>query len=662
MNSSPPDPEGSGGAATRERRSLSIRAQILLGLAALLVPLLFVGWTTSYSQSFTAAAIADLAGVNAKATLSHELAASVMALERSVLLYRQTGNEQSAQRTLASYPRLLAELDALRQSEPDPDKRGLLERMRRHIEDHEANFAEVVSERQRREQLVQDALMTTTALIRERLDGLAGSVSDPAELRRIDRLRSAFAQAHAAALRFLNTPDFVLVEQVTGHLDAARQYSGGAASPPVSSRYDAIEALLSRYENGFLSIAQATRGYLFLSNVVMAGSSDEYIRLSGELTELTNRRAATLNDEVNAKFATVQRVSLVVLLLSLGIAAAVALQFGGRLSARIAEITDVFNRLASGEKVESIPGTDRGDELGRLAAAANVFHSTNERTKHLLAEARRLADVQKRTNDELAQQVRERQSAERRLKARSDDLERSNKDLAQFAYVASHDLQEPLRMVTSYVQLLADEYGDKLDESGHEFVGYAVDGAQRMKHLITSLLEYSRVGTRGGEPEPVDVADALRAALKNLEVSIESAGATINPGQLPEVHADPTQLVQLLQNLIGNAIKFAGDAPPVVDIDVEADDETYHFRVSDNGIGFDPQYSQRIFTIFQRLNGREDFPGTGIGLTVCKKIVERHGGEIWAESEPGKGTTIHFTLPVDPLTRSGLQPRLDIAS
>jgi PAS domain S-box-containing protein len=242
--------------------------------------------------------------------------------------------------------------------------------------------------------------------------------------------------------------------------------------------------------------------------------------------------------------------------------------------------------------------------------------------------------------------ITERKSAQVVLRAAYEELARSNAELQQFAYVASHDLQEPLRMIGSYTQLLERRYGDKLDRDAREFMDFIVDGATRMKQLIEDLLAYSRVGTRGKEPQPVQAQTVLDKVLVNLRAAVEKSGAAVTHDRLPEVSADDTQLAQLLQNLIANAIKFRKeDEAPRIHVGAEEAGDEWRFSVADNGIGIEPQYFDRIFLVFQRLHTQDEYPGTGIGLAICRKVAERHRGRIWVESEYGKGSTFRFTLP-----------------
>jgi signal transduction histidine kinase len=230
------------------------------------------------------------------------------------------------------------------------------------------------------------------------------------------------------------------------------------------------------------------------------------------------------------------------------------------------------------------------------------------------------------------------------LAERAKDLERSNMELQQFAYVASHDLQEPLRTISSFTQLIAKRYQEKLDDKGREFINFAVDGCKRMQTLINDLLAFSRVGTQGNPLVPVGCDAALDRVLKSLKIAIADSGAVITRDALPVVLGDEGQLCQLFQNLVGNAIKFRGETAPKVHISAERKGAEWKITVRDNGIGIAAEQSDRIFVIFQRLHTRTQYPGTGIGLAICKKIAERHGGRIWVEPSPGGGSTFCFTI------------------
>ncbi|MFB2896012.1 ATP-binding protein [Aerosakkonemataceae cyanobacterium BLCC-F50] len=254
-----------------------------------------------------------------------------------------------------------------------------------------------------------------------------------------------------------------------------------------------------------------------------------------------------------------------------------------------------------------------------------------------------------RLNEELEQRVEERTAeltqATAQLQLLNQELKRSNQELEQFAYVASHDLQEPLRAVTGYTQLLMSEYGDRFDETAHSYAEFTIDGAKRMQHLIQDLLAYSRVGTRGKEFAPTDCNTVIKEAMRNLQIAIAQSQAEIIVEPLPVLNADRSQLVQLFQNLIGNAIKFCQQDRPHIQVRATQRETDFLFQVEDNGIGIKSQYLERIFEVFKRLHTRREYPGTGIGLAICKKIVLRHGGQIWAESKPNLGTTFFFTIP-----------------
>jgi PAS domain S-box-containing protein len=243
------------------------------------------------------------------------------------------------------------------------------------------------------------------------------------------------------------------------------------------------------------------------------------------------------------------------------------------------------------------------------------------------------------------QDITERKAAERVLRDRTDELARSNAELVQFAYIASHDLQEPLRMVASYTQLLQKRYAGKLDADADDFIGFAVDGATRMQTLINELLAFSRVGTQGGRFARTSLRDVMERVVHTIQGRVDEADATLHYEALPEIMCDAGQIERVLQNLVLNALKFRGDRSPEVTVSAERGDGEWLLSVVDNGIGIEEQYQERVFVIFQRLHARGEYDGTGMGLAICRRIIERHGGRIWVESVPGEGSAFNFTIP-----------------
>lgn len=302
----------------------------------------------------------------------------------------------------------------------------------------------------------------------------------------------------------------------------------------------------------------------------------------------------------------------------------------------------LFPRLAV-EVIESMAPLV-GEAIHRFQAEMELAHY-RDRLEDLVKQ--RTSDLEA-ANARLQVEIAERQRAQEVLQQTAQELERSNRDLEQFAYVASHDLQEPLRAVAGYVRLLQMRFPERMEPKALEFIAGAAEGASRMERLITDLLAFSRVGTQGGAFVVCDFKELVSQALLNLQASIQTSKAVVQTHALPSLLADPTQMVQLLQNLIGNAIKFRGARTPEIKISAQEQAARWVFSVQDNGIGIEPRYFERIFQIFQRLHTRRSYPGTGIGLAICKKIIERHGGSIWVESQPQNGSTFYFSLPAAP--------------
>ena len=339
------------------------------------------------------------------------------------------------------------------------------------------------------------------------------------------------------------------------------------------------------------------------------------------------------------------KIVILVLFFSLFAAYSISERIQRVVSAPILQLAGLARTVSTEQNYSVRAEKQSQDEIGALVDGFNAMLSQIERRDQALQEAR--SQLEQRVV-ELQREVAERVAAQQDLAKRSAELQRSNAELEQFAYVASHDLQEPLRMVSSYTQLLAKRYRDKLDASAIEFIDFAVDGVKRMQKLIQDLLQLSRVGTRGQEFAVVHSEAALQTARLNLSAAIQQSGAQVTQDSLPPVRADSGQLAQLFQNLLGNALKYRAERTPQIHIGCDVQDGHWQFSVRDNGIGIDPQFAERIFMLFQRLHGKGEYEGTGIGLAICKKIVERHGGNIWVESAAGKGANFKFTLPMVP--------------
>ena len=312
------------------------------------------------------------------------------------------------------------------------------------------------------------------------------------------------------------------------------------------------------------------------------------------------------------------------------LSAVMAFSMAQSISRPIKQLSEGAAKIGSGN-LDLKLAIDQKDEIGRLSRS---FEKMTRDLKSITA-----------SRDELNKEIDIRKKAETALLKTAEDLARSNKDLEQFAYVASHDLQEPLRAVAGFMGLLKKQFGDAMNETAKEYMDFAVEGAERMQRLIDDLLAYSRVGTKGRKFAMFPMKESFNDAIKNLKIAIDEANASVACGDMPEIYGDASQMTQLLQNLVGNAIKFHGPKKPEITVTALRKDEHWQISVADNGIGIEPQYFERIFLIFQRLHGRTQYKGTGIGLAVCKRIVERHGGKIWVESKPNEGTVFYFTIP-----------------
>jgi signal transduction histidine kinase len=407
--------------------------------------------------------------------------------------------------------------------------------------------------------------------------------------------------------------------------DFTAQLQTGVADiddPTLTAEYDAVRRAVQRWNRDYVQVALGKGRDLFDTAATEAGRqrfNEVRIAYDRFQADLQARRTAGRADLASsAHFLTWSFIVIAALLLIAFVGLALLLrQIVSKPLARLSRETRTtasgdFGHVIHGDGARDI--VDLGEDIGALR-------------RRVVRELEAL------------------QEANQRLDEQALDLRRSNAELEQFAYVASHDLQEPLRKVASFTQLLQRRYGDQLDERADQYIDFAVDGAKRMQQLINDLLAFSRVGRLGTELEPVDMNTAAAVAVANLTTSIDETGAQVDVGPLPEVRGEPSLLAAVFQNLIGNAVKFHGDAAPVVRVSAERDGDMWRFTVADNGIGIDPEYADRIFVIFQRLHPKEAYGGTGIGLALCRKIVEFHGGRIELDTSVHPGTTFRFTLP-----------------
>jgi signal transduction histidine kinase len=398
--------------------------------------------------------------------------------------------------------------------------------------------------------------------------------------------------------------------------------------------------------NYFVTEPRFGKGYALLKATFTLGVTEALTKRSGTgfylnyrsvpvigvYTWIGERKLALITEiDQNEAFEPIGALRITILTLCLIVVAAVIIisWFTSKSMARPLEgLVRCTQLMGQGNLDIRFKATTR-DEIGELAEA---FGQMAEQLKHIMV-----------SKTCLEHEIVERKKTEEKLNIVMKDLERSNRDLEQFAYVASHDLKEPLRMVWSYIELIREHYGDLLDENGKEYIHFAVDGATRMEKMISDLLSFSRVSTQGKDLKIVSSETAFELAVQNLQVAISESGAMITHDPLPLVKADDIQLVQVFQNLLANAIKFTREKP-CIHAAAEKDGNVFKFSVKDNGIGIDSHYRKDVFKIFHRLHSREKYPGTGIGLALCRRIVERHGGHIWFESKPGEGSVFYFTL------------------
>lgn len=610
----------------QSRTRFSVSARITLGFALVLVLHVSIAVVAHIGQKKAAADLKTHNDLRNELITVAQLDTAVRELERGVLLFVQTGHSSAADRITEQHAMIEDRLELLEESQSNADAEKRLRKMQDHLTRHRELFEAVTLDRGRRDKLYETTLLPAYDQSSELLLSLAGTQIPTVELAAYKCL-ALMREAHAGTLSFLRTPDSELVSLAKNRLETIRaelerlDHFESDSGESVSRQ---LNDTLDRYDKGLIEVVQATRAYLYLVNVAMAGEAAEFLYLSGEIrvsrTNSIEYLTSVMEDD-HRQFSYISNVIAIGTIL-LGIVA------GAWICRTIApplkEITSTLKDLAAGRKTPEIPFSTRPDEIGELSAAAQIFRRRSEQKEELLEQAR---------------------ASEERLRQNELILSRRNAELDEFTYVASHDLQEPLRKLMSFSELLPMDLNCELTKDAARDLEFITDAARRMHVLVGDLLILSRSGRTEIQKRPIELDVCVDEAMSAVSARVDEAGAEIERDALPTVSCDKRLVTQLYQNLVSNALKFVKpDVTPMIHLTVEEADGEIVFGVRDNGIGIKPDYLQIIFSPFKRLHGRSEYEGSGIGLSICRKAVERHGGKIWVESEYGQGSHFKFTL------------------
>jgi signal transduction histidine kinase len=575
--------------------ALSIKSRIFLGYLLISLFIIVLSIISYKGIAETINSFSNYVSSNEKTTYILSVDNAVLSLQRDVQDYIYTGYEAIAEKVLIGLASLESQLFSREKDfESDDEATEYIKRMETHLSNYSKAFNYAAEERRKRQLYISEVNVLTVNLLE------SGELPLSIEIKVVESNKRLF--------EYIEDPDIRKINEVIQALDI--KFS--------KIKSEAIKEKYRQYRAKYLEVIQSTRGFLYLLSVVMSGEAQEFRYTSEKLKELILSKNEPIKRLFSEKIKNTKdlifNASIVLFLLAL----LFSFTISKSISRPLFNLTDTFNKLAKDEKVKSIPGQEYDDEIGQMSRAAEIFRKKNEQTKQILE-----------TLDE-----------------KKEALEKSNAELQRFAYVASHDLQEPLRMVSSYTQLLEKRYKDKLDDDANEFIEYAVDGAKRMQTLINDLLSFSRVDSMGKQVKELNTNSIFDYVLNSLKVSVDETNATVSRENMPSVSGDEGQLKQLFQNLLANALKYH-DPNREIKVHCSFKDAGSHwmFAIKDNGIGIEEEYFEKIFVIFQRLHTKHEYSGTGIGLALCKKIIERHGGEIWLESKLGEGTTFFFTIP-----------------
>lgn len=572
--------------------NLSIKWRISLGFVLISCFVLIISAIALVESARTLKNFTQYQQINNEATQMLAIDNSVIHTQRAVQEYVHTGYQAVAEKAKRQLSDLSDTLAMLRPNlSASSDTETYLNKMTTHLENYSRTFEFAV------EEIKNGKVFLQTSQIY--FKSIADSGDTPADI------RNKVLDINNNLYSYLFDPDLQLVTSSLNQLDQLIDLSTS----------DLKERLI-HYKRQYLNVIQSKRGHLFLVTVVMAGEAQEFQYVSSKLKNriLADKEVVStqFRDVISRTHSIIVATSTILILLALALAYLITRSIIRPLD----QITRTFQQLADNQRIDKIPGIHLKDEIGTMSRAADTFRLNDEKNKILARE----------------------------LSIERSNLERSNKELEQFARITSHDLQEPLRTISSFVQLFDKQYQDVLDEKGLKYLSFINEASNRMRSLIHDVLEYSRIG-KTGDLELIDINTLVEDILKDLHAAVQSKGATVSVGRLISTMGNALEVRSLFMNLVSNGLKFVPEErKPLVEIGCNIIDGLPVYYVRDNGIGIDSAQRDKAFMIFQRMQDRKTYPGNGIGLAHCKKIVESHNGKIWFESSEGKGCTFFFTL------------------
>ena len=606
-----------------------LKTKIYLGTVLLLALVIFVvaGGVTALNSMQTSCN--ELAEAGHFAAQINTVDRDIVAIRQHVLVFTFTANESSPDRVRQLGSVLNSEIASALLLAQDTEMRGHLEKMREHLGTYLKSFEDVIEERQLRSRLVQKNILEgprkITALLNRIVNRSPQDVRSDVSIELAEQILTYVSQAEISSLQFLRDPGPDEVNDVLLQLRHASQDSKGTESSvetTVNTDRNLLLELLNDFEHGFLRTVQATRGYMYLANVVMAGEAAEFSYQSDRVKELSDQRLLAISQATSEKVRWATNAALLVSAFAILLAGTFSLGFARSVVGDISSITSTFLSLARGDAVEAVPGLNRTDEIGDMARAADVFRDKNQQTESLLNETQRMA---------------------KELDARAEELAQSNRDLDSFAYVASHDLKSPLRAIDNISQWIAEDAYEVLPEESRDHFKMLQQRVKRMESLLDSLLAYSRAGRVKVESVRFDTAELVREIQETIdwpaEMTLELSA------DMPTFESVQLPLRQVFQNLITNAVKYRSEEAPRLSVSTIDRGEQFEFVVADNGPGISPEFHDHVFQMFKRLHSQDKIEGSGMGLALVKKLVESYGGTIFVESTEGAGATFRFRWP-----------------